>query len=108
MRTVVVSHGHLDHLGGLGYWASQRFLNSMPPATLLVPSAIEDDIRSLLANFARLEGGRPYEVEIIPVADGSTHQLRRDMDLTFFATDHWVPTLGTRRSPACCYRAPRS
>jgi ribonuclease Z len=96
MRTVVVSHGHLDHLGGLGYWASQRFLNSMPPATLLVPTAIEDDIGSLLENFARLEGGRPYDVEIIPVEDGSAHQLRRDMEMTFFATDHWVPTLGTR------------
>jgi len=96
MRTVVVSHGHLDHLGGLGYWASQRFLNSMPPASLLVPSAIEEDIRSLLENFARLEGGRPYEVEVIPMEDGSVHQLRRDMELAFFATDHWVPTLGTR------------
>jgi len=96
MRTAVVSHGHLDHLGGLGYWASQRFLNSMPPATLLVPAAIEDDIRSLLATFARLEGGRPYEVEITPVSEGSTHQLRRDIELRFFATDHWVATLGTR------------
>ena len=96
MRTVVVSHGHLDHLGGLGYWASQRYLNSMPPATLLVPADIEDGVRDLLANFARLEGGRPYEIDVIPVGEGDRHALRRDMDLTFFRTDHWVPTLGTR------------
>lgn len=96
MRTVFVSHGHLDHIGGLGYWASQRFLNSMPPATLLVPQGIEQDVRSLLADFARLEGGRPYEVTVVGVGDGGTHQLRRDVDLSFFSTDHWVPTLGTR------------
>lgn len=96
MRTVVVSHGHLDHIGGLGYWASQRYLNSMPPATLLVPAAIEDEIRALMENLARLEGGKPYEVTIIPVEGGSRHQLRRDMELAFFPTDHWVPTLGTR------------
>ena len=96
MRTVVVSHGHLDHIGGLGYWASQRFLNSMPGATALVPGAIEDDVRALLADLARLEGGRPYEVEVQPVADGERYRLRRDVDLHFFATDHWVPTLGTR------------
>jgi ribonuclease Z len=96
MRTVVVSHGHLDHLGGLGYWASQRYLNSMPPAVLIVPEPIEDEIRSLLATFARLEGGQPYQVTVIPAADGAHHTLRRDMELVFFATDHWVPTLGTR------------
>ena len=96
MRTVVVSHGHLDHLGGLGYWASQRFLNSMPPATLLVPRAIEADILSLLQTFARLEGGRPYDITIEPVDDESVHQLRRDVELRFFTTDHWVPTVGTR------------
>jgi ribonuclease Z len=96
MRTVVVSHGHMDHLGGLGYWASQRFLNSMPPATLIVPDAIIDDVRSLLVDFARLEGGRPYEVTLLPAVDGSRHQLRRDVELVFFTTDHWVPTLGTR------------
>lgn len=95
MRTVVVSHGHLDHMGGLGYWASQRFLNSMPPGTMIVPEAIEEDVRALLAATARLEGGRPYDITVEPVTDGSTHSLRRDMDLRFFTTDHWVPTLGT-------------
>ena len=96
MRTVVVSHGHLDHIGGLGYWASQRFLNSMPPATLIVPAAIEDGIRALLGELASLEGGRPYEVTVIPVDHDSHHGLRRDVELDFFTTDHWVPTLGTR------------
>jgi len=96
MRTVVLSHGHLDHLGGLGYWASQRYLSSMPPATVIVPEPIVDEIRSLLASFARLEGGDPYQVTVIPAADGARYELRRDIDLVFFATDHWVPTLGTR------------
>ena len=68
MRTVVVSHGHLDHLGGLGYWASQRYLNSMPPAVVIVPEPIEDEIRSLLANLARLEGGQPYQVTVVPAS----------------------------------------
>lgn len=96
MRTVAVSHGHLDHIGGLGYWASQRFLNSMPPGVLLVPEAIEAEVLTLLDALARLEGGRPYEVTTLPIRDGGRYQLRRDVELEFFATDHWVPTLGTR------------
>lgn len=94
MSTVTVSHGHMDHLAGLGYWASQRFLNSMGPATLLAPAAIAAEIEALLQLYSRLEGGHPYQVAAIAVEDGSHHSLRRDLELSFFATDHWVPTLG--------------
>jgi len=94
MSTVCISHGHSDHLSSLGYWASQRMLNSMGPATAVVPEVIADDVASLLDLYARLEGGGPYRVSIVPVTDGSRHRLRPDMDLHFFRADHWVPTLG--------------
>jgi ribonuclease Z len=96
MNTVVVSHGHVDHLAGIGYWASQRTLNSMGPAELLAPRTIAPGIERLLAQFAELEGGRPYRARVIPIADGDRYRIRADMELVFFATDHWVPTLGAR------------
>jgi ribonuclease Z len=96
MTTVVISHGHVDHLGGIAYWASQRQLQSMGPAQLLAPRAIAPGIEELLATHARLEGGRPYDVEIIAVEAGERLSQRRDFDLVFFPTDHWVPTLGSR------------
>ncbi len=98
MTTTVLSHGHMDHLAGLGYWASQRQLHSLAPARVLAPAAIAPRIRRLLALFAELEGGQPYPVEVLAVAAGDRHRLRRDMELDFFATEHWVPTLGTRLS----------
>jgi ribonuclease Z len=96
MNTVVVSHGHMDHVGGLGYWASQRYLNAMGPATLIAPADIIERLDRLLELHAELEGGTPYQVETVSVADGATHRFRDDFDLLFFSTDHWVPTLGTR------------
>lgn len=96
MSTVVISHGHMDHLGGVAYWASQRFLQSMGPATLVVPRPIAAEVENLLATHARLEGGRPYPIDLVPVDDGGTYSFRRDMELIFFSTDHWVPTLGAR------------
>ena len=63
MSTVLVSHGHMDHIGGLGYWASQRYLNSMGPGTVMAPAEIADDVKALLETMARLEGGRPYDVD---------------------------------------------
>ncbi len=94
MGTLFLSHLHLDHAGALGYWLSQRFLNALPAATLLVPVEVASEVQQLVALHARLEGGRPYAVEIVAVADQSRHRLRADVDMTFFATDHWVPTLG--------------
>lgn len=96
MTTVLASHGHADHLGGLAYWASQRQLQSMGPAHLLAPSPIASDIEVLLATHARLEGGDAYDIDVVGVEDGERYTLRRDIDLVFFATDHWVPTLGSR------------
>jgi ribonuclease Z len=96
MTTMLVSHGHADHLGGLAYWASQRQLQSMGPARLFAPRVITRGIEDLLVTHARLEGGESYDVEVIAVDAGERRTLRRDMDLVFFATDHWVPTLGVR------------
>lgn len=96
MTTVLVSHGHMDHLGGIAYWASQRHLQSMGPARLIVPREIAPGVEELLEIHARLEGGRPYDVELLSVGAGDVRTLRRDMELAFFATDHWVPTLGSR------------
>lgn len=96
MSTVIISHGHTDHLGGVAYWASQRFLQSMDPGTLLVPVQIAAEIEELLAIHARLEGGRPYGARVIPVDAEVIHPLRKQMELAFFRTDHWVPTFGTR------------
>ncbi|MCD4750332.1 MAG: MBL fold metallo-hydrolase [Thermoanaerobaculales bacterium] len=96
MSTVCISHGHADHLGGLAYWASQRLLNSMAPGTLLVPGNIGDEVADLLRLHARLEGGKAYAVNLVPVGHGTRHHFRRDMNLEFFTTDHWVPTLGSR------------
>ena len=96
MATVLASHGHVDHIGGIGYWASQRQLQSMGPARLAAPQEIAGDIEALLLTHARLEGGSRYAVEVVPVDAGAALELRRDMELRFFATDHWVPTLGSR------------
>lgn len=96
MTTLLVSHGHVDHLGGIAYWASQRQLQSMGPARLFAPSAIAAGIEELLATHSLLEGGQAYDVEVVAVEAGERHRLRRDIDLVFFPTDHWVATLGSR------------
>ncbi len=93
---VVISHGHMDHVLGLPAWASQRQLNGIPGGRVYVPRSIAEGVAALLATCARLEGGRPYDVEVIPVAPGEVRPLRRGFEVRFFSTSHWVETLG------CC------
>ncbi len=93
-RTVLASHGHLDHVGGLAYWASQRQLNRLGEGVVLAPRELAPDLERLLGLHARLEGGRPYPVRVRGLADGERVTLRRDLELAAFRTHHWVPTLG--------------
>ena len=94
MQHVVVSHGHMDHVLGLSAWASQRQLQGMPGGTVFAPPQIAAPLAELLAVCARLEGGAPYDVEIKSVAPGSAVPVRPGFELRFFATSHWVETLG--------------
>ena len=94
LQHVVVSHGHMDHVIGLPAWASQRQLNGIPGGKVYVPASLRDGVRDLLLTCARLEGGKPYDVEVVPVSPGEVVELRRGFALRFFATSHWVETLG--------------
>jgi ribonuclease Z len=96
MQHVVVSHGHLDHLLGLPAWASQRQLQGIPGGTVWVERSQVAAVGELLGVVGRLEGGKPYDVEVRGVTAGERVTLRPGFELSFFATSHWVPTLGCR------------
>lgn len=95
-QTVFVSHTHLDHVLGVLAWASQRQLHGIPPGRLVVPAPQGVAFAHLLERTAALEGGHSYGVQVIEANPESTLPLRPGFELTFFATTHWVPTLG------CC------
>lgn len=94
--TVCVTHTHLDHILGVPAWASQRQLQGMPPGRLVVPAPQGPALAELLQRVAALEGGDGYGVSIVQAHDGFTLPLRPGFELSFFATTHWLPTLG------CC------
>lgn len=54
--TILVSHGHADHLGGLGYLVSQRQLMRAPPPAIHVPREIHEPLTRILRGWAEIEG----------------------------------------------------
>ena len=91
--SLFLSHAHLDHAGGLAYWASQRRLLRLPEARVFTDASAVPAWRQILALHGGLEGV-DYHVSVEPLAPGGSVELRRDLSVAAFRADHKVPALG--------------
>lgn len=90
---VCISHAHMDHIAGLGYYLSQRYFQGMKPGTVLVPREIERPVDALLQAWRDVERqGTPYK--LLPISAGQTYDVRRDFGIRAIQTHHGGPSLG--------------
>jgi len=88
-----LSHGHMDHVGGLAYWCSQRNFQGMGPGTIVCDARIEADVRGMMDGFQNLERQKtPYE--LIPLEHEQEIQLKNNIMLRAFHTEHTAPSCG--------------
>ncbi|MCB9907299.1 MAG: hypothetical protein H6830_06255 [Planctomycetes bacterium] len=91
--TVLITHPHLDHLGGLANHMALRSLMGQKPGRYVIPPAIEADVQSLLAAWRALDRAE-LDGELVPLAPGTPLALSRTMEVEPFATRHRVPSQG--------------
>jgi ribonuclease Z len=90
---VCISHSHMDHLAGLGYYLSQRHFQGMKPGIVMLPREIERPVDLLLRAWRDVERqGTPYQ--LIPMSPGQLFEVRRDFGIRALATHHGGPSLG--------------
>jgi ribonuclease Z len=90
---VCLSHGHMDHVAGLGYYLSQRVFQGMNAGTVLVPRELHRPIDALLKAWREIERQEtPYT--LIPMEPGQVHTVRRDLLIRAMATHHGSGSLG--------------
>jgi ribonuclease Z len=90
---VCITHSHMDHLAGLGYYLSQRSFQGMKPGTILLPREIAAPVDALLRCWRDVERqGTPYT--LVPMAPGQLHEVRRDFGIRAFGTHHGGASLG--------------
>ena len=93
VRTLLLSHGHVDHAGALPTLLGIRALHGNPtPLRVVMPAEIVDDVSGALAAMSRLQRF-PLEIDAIGMLPGDEIELHRDLRVRAVRTLHPVPSL---------------
>jgi ribonuclease Z len=91
--TILLSHGHADHVGALPAFLGIRALfGKTRPPRVVMPAEIVDDLTAALAALSRLQRF-PLEIEAIGLEPGDELTLHRDLRIRAVRTFHPVPSL---------------
>lgn len=90
--TVLVTHGHQDHLGELMQLASRRQLDKRPPLKVHVPQAVLEPLQRIIAAWAEIEG---FELAIALCGHepGQRVWLSNELEAVPLRAHHRVPAL---------------
>jgi ribonuclease Z len=91
-ETILFTHGHMDHMGGIAYHAAMRHLKHMRPPTYVVPRECADGLRALFAAWAELDHERPYR--LVPLGIGEEWSPRPGWVARPFRSPHVAPCQG--------------
>ncbi|MEX2220065.1 MAG: MBL fold metallo-hydrolase [Phycisphaerales bacterium] len=92
-KWVAISHGHMDHIGALAYYCSQRRFQGMGTAKIVCDARLAGPINRMMAGFVDLEQQRtPFEV--FPLEPEQQLEIKPNIFLRGFPTEHTSPSFG--------------
>jgi len=90
---VLVSHGHLDHVGAVVQHAARRAMMNMGESVYVVPASIAADVEGMFAAAEALDGGR-IPRRVVPLGRDDELDLGKRRRVRPFETFHRVPSQG--------------
>jgi ribonuclease Z len=92
-KYVAISHGHMDHIGALAYYCSQRRFQGMGTGKIVCDSRLVGPIQRMMTGFVDLEQQRtPYE--LLPLEHEQQIEVKPNIFLRGFVTEHTSPSMG--------------
>ena len=92
-KFVAVSHGHMDHIGGLAYYCSQRRFQGMGDGSIICSTEIAPDIRRMMDGFVSLERQTtPYN--LIELKPEEEFEIKNNIVIRSFDVEHTCPASG--------------
>lgn len=90
--TVALTHAHMDHVGAIPYWFSQRHFQKLGVGRVVCHPSIAGPLDRMMKTWIDLEQQvTPYE--IVPLAPGEDLTLKANLVLRAFETHHTSPSL---------------
>lgn len=91
--TILLSHGHADHVGALpGLLGIRALHGKSKPPKVVMPAEIVDDLVAALASLTKLQRW-PLDIDPVGMKPGDEVPLRGDLHVRAFRTFHPVPGL---------------
>ena len=92
-KFAAISHGHMDHVGSLAYWCSQRKFQGMGTGTIICDRRIERAVRRMMEGFVELEQ-QVTPFEIIALGQDEEAEIKNNTVIRCYEVDHTGPAVG--------------
>ncbi len=92
-RIAAISHGHMDHIGGLAYYCSQRHFQGMGEGIVVCPKPLGPPIRRMMAGYVDLEQ-QVTPFQLVELETNQEYEIKNNIFLRMFDVEHTTPAAG--------------